>query len=44
VVTGHVGRKATGVLKNEGVKVYIGAKGTVREVIELFKEGKLEEA
>jgi predicted Fe-Mo cluster-binding NifX family protein len=41
VITGNIGRKAAGILKNAGVDVYIGAKGTVGEVIDRFKEGKL---
>lgn len=44
VITGHIGRKATGILKSQGVKIYLGAKGTLQEVIELFKQGRLEEA
>jgi predicted Fe-Mo cluster-binding NifX family protein len=44
VITGYIGRKATKVLKKAHVKLYTGAKGTVRQVVDVFNEGKLEEA
>lgn len=44
VITGNVGPKAFTTLQAGGVKVYTGAKGTVREAIELFKQDKLEPA
>lgn len=44
VITGHIGRKATRILKEAHVKLYTGAKGTVKQAIEVFNEGKLEEA
>lgn len=44
LVTGHCGPKAFRVLSSAGVKVYIGASGTIKEVIEKFKKGELQEA
>jgi len=44
VITGHCGPKAFRTLQSAGIKVIIGAKGTVAEVIEQFKSGKLSTA
>ncbi|HEU20161.1 MAG TPA: hypothetical protein ENO00_12435 [Deltaproteobacteria bacterium] len=44
VITGHIGRKSKDILRGAGIKVYLGATGTVEAVIALFKEGKLEKA
>lgn len=44
VITGNVGPNAMAGLQAAGVKVYVGAEGTVRKSVELFKEGKLQEA
>jgi predicted Fe-Mo cluster-binding NifX family protein len=44
VITGHIGRKATKILKESQVKLYTGAKGTVKQAVDIFNEGKLEEA
>jgi len=44
VITGHIGRKSTVVLKNAGIRLYIGAKGTVRDAIGCFRKGTLTEA
>lgn len=41
VITGNVGPNAYRVLQQAGVKVYLGASGTVREAIQAFKEGRL---
>ena len=41
VITGNVGPKAFAVLQAGGVKPYIGAIGSVQEVVEQFKEGRL---
>lgn len=43
VVTGHIGRKATAALQGVGVKIFLGASGSVKSAIEAFKDGKLEE-
>ena len=40
----HVGPKAFRVLSAAGVKVYLGAEGTVAETVANFKQGKLEAA
>jgi predicted Fe-Mo cluster-binding NifX family protein len=42
VITGHVGPKAFSVLQAAGVKIYIGAKGTVEDAIKQFKSGNLQ--
>jgi predicted Fe-Mo cluster-binding NifX family protein len=43
VLTGHIGRKASGLLKAAGVRVFLGASGRVREAIEGFKGGRYRE-
>ena len=44
LITGNCGPKAFQVLQSSGIKVYIGAVGTVKEAIEDFKEGRLKTA
>jgi len=44
VLTGNCGPNAERTLRTANVKLYIGAKGTVAEAIELFRSGKLTEA
>lgn len=44
VLTGNCGPNAERTLRAAGVKLYTGAKGTVAEALELFKQGKLTEA
>jgi len=44
VITGNCGPKAFRTLNAAGIKIYIGAEGTVAEVFEKFKAGKLSEA
>jgi len=44
LVTGHCGPNAFRTLSQAGVKVYVGAEGTVREAIEKLKAGELKEA
>jgi predicted Fe-Mo cluster-binding NifX family protein len=44
VITGNVGPNASRVLLGSDIKVYTGAAGTVRGVIEKLKEGKLSQA
>ncbi|MFC1889910.1 NifB/NifX family molybdenum-iron cluster-binding protein [Thermodesulfobacteriota bacterium] len=41
LITGNCGPKAFQVLKSSGIKVYIGAVGTVKDAIEDFREGRL---
>lgn len=43
VVTGNVGPNAFQTLSSLGLKVYAGASGTVKEVIQKYKEGKFKE-
>lgn len=42
VITGNVGPKAFAALQAGGVKVYVGATGSVADAIEKFKAGELE--
>jgi len=44
VITGNCGPKAFNVLSAAGVKLYVGAKGTVREAFERYKNGELQAA
>jgi len=43
VITGNVGPNAFQALASAGIKIVVGAQGTVREVIEKYKRGELEE-
>jgi len=43
VISGHIGPKALSVLQAAGIKVTIGASGTVAETLAAFKEGRLED-
>ena len=43
VLTGNIGPNAFQTLSAAGIKVFIGADGTIKEVIEKFKRGELEE-
>jgi len=43
VITGNVGPNAFQALASAGVKIVVGAYGTVREVIEKYKRGELTE-
>jgi len=42
VITGNVGPKAFGALQACGVKIYIGADGSVADAVDKFKAGELE--
>jgi len=44
LITGNCGPKAFDVLSSAGIRVFIGVDGTVREALEAFKNGSLEEA
>ncbi|MBN1512087.1 MAG: NifB/NifX family molybdenum-iron cluster-binding protein [Phycisphaerae bacterium] len=44
VISGHCGPKAFSVLKAGGIRVYTTQAATVKEAVELFREGKLAEA
>lgn len=41
VITGHLGPKAFKVLDKTNIKGYLKSKGTIKEAIEDFQEGKL---
>jgi predicted Fe-Mo cluster-binding NifX family protein len=43
VITGNIGPNAFSILQAAGIKVYIGAEGTVKEAIESYKKGNLKE-
>ena len=43
VLTGQVGPNAHMALSQAGVKVYTGASGTVRQIVEAYKRGELRE-
>jgi predicted Fe-Mo cluster-binding NifX family protein len=42
VVTGHVGPKAFRTLQAAGIKVYVGASGSVADAVAALKAGRLE--
>ncbi len=44
VLTGHCGPNAFRALKSAGIRIYLGAEGTVREAVESLKKGLYEEA
>lgn len=44
VLTGNCGPNAERTLTAAGIKLYVGATGTIAEAVELFKTGKLTEA
>lgn len=44
VITGNCGPKAYRTLSTGNVKIFVGAKGLVKEALEKYKSGKLEEA
>ncbi len=41
LATGNVGPNAFNTLDSAGIEMYTGASGTVREVVEAYKDGKL---
>lgn len=41
LITGHVGPKAFKALTQAGIKIYIGAKGSIKEAISDYKSGTL---
>lgn len=44
VITGNVGPNASTTLGAAGMKIFLGALGTVREAVQMFKNGQLQEA
>jgi len=43
VITGNIGPNAFSILQAAGIKVFTGAKGTIKDMIEKYKQGKLKE-
>ncbi len=43
VVTGYIGRKASQILLDANVRIYLGASGKVKVALDDLKAGKLEE-
>jgi len=43
VITGNIGPNAFSILQAADIKVFTGAEGTVKEVIEQYKQGRLKE-
>jgi predicted Fe-Mo cluster-binding NifX family protein len=43
VITGHIGRKATAALKGAGIRIFLGASGSVQSALDAYREGRLEE-
>lgn len=43
VITGNVGPNAFDALNSAGIKAYIGASGTIKEALEQWKNGELDE-
>jgi predicted Fe-Mo cluster-binding NifX family protein len=41
VITGHVGPRAFATLRAAGIKVCVGASGTVQEALDTYRSGKL---
>lgn len=44
VITGNIGPNAYQVLSSAGIRILIGASGTVRAAVEMFKRGQLQDA
>jgi predicted Fe-Mo cluster-binding NifX family protein len=43
VITGNIGPNAFQILETAGIKVFTGADGTIKDAIENYKKGKLQE-
>nr|WP_320017551.1 NifB/NifX family molybdenum-iron cluster-binding protein [uncultured Desulfobacter sp.] len=44
VITGSLGPNATDVLSAAGLKIYLGAAGTIKEVLQQYKDGQLQDS
>ncbi|HDP70674.1 MAG TPA: dinitrogenase iron-molybdenum cofactor biosynthesis protein [Actinobacteria bacterium] len=44
VITGNIGPNAFNVLAGADIRVFVGAAGTIQNVIDSYKDGKLQEA
>ncbi len=44
LITGHCGPKAFKVLSAAGIKIFVGAEGSIKEVIEKYKNNELQQA
>lgn len=42
VITGSLGPKASEVLEEAGIRSYVGASGTIEDVLERYRQGRLE--
>jgi predicted Fe-Mo cluster-binding NifX family protein len=43
VLTGHIGRKASALLRATGIRIYLDVSGRVRKAIDNFKDGQYTE-
>jgi len=44
LLCGGLGRRAVGMFEELGIRVYVGATGTVKDAVQSWRNGKLEEA
>jgi len=44
VLTGHIGRQSARILKEAGVRIFLGAGGKIRDALRRYLEGDLPEA
>jgi len=43
VLTGHIGRQSARILKDAGVRIFLGAKGKIRNALGQYLDGTLTE-
>ncbi|MFO8052011.1 MAG: NifB/NifX family molybdenum-iron cluster-binding protein [Thermoplasmatota archaeon] len=44
MLCGGLGRRAISLFEDEGIMVYVGARGTVRDALEMHRKGQLDQA